>query len=70
MKIQLCTLKAPADCEYRIDGKISHVFLCGEKLYCQYKQVIETVFSSDDSDYEKCLNATNEISAINNATDE
>jgi hypothetical protein len=25
----ICTLNEPAECKYRIDGKLSHVTLCG-----------------------------------------
>ena len=27
--VSICNLKEPADCQYRIDGKMSHIILCG-----------------------------------------
>ena len=46
-KAQLCNLKKPADCEHRVDGKLSHIILCGNNPLsytykdCPYKQEAE-----------------------------
>lgn len=56
MKTQLCTLKPPANCEHRIDGRLSHTILCGNNSLsdsfknCPYKQIAEIVFTSGNND--------------------
>lgn len=51
-KTQLCNLHPPANCEHRIDGKMSFTILCGNyslsESYkkCPYKQEAEIVFDS------------------------
>ena len=38
-QIQICTLSYPAKCEHRIDGKFSHIILCGgNKLSGEVKE--------------------------------
>ena len=51
-KTQLCNLHPPANCEHRIDGKMSFTILCGNyslsESYkkCPYKQEAEIVLDS------------------------
>ena len=51
-KTQLCNLHPPANCEHRIDGKMSFTILCGNNSLsesykkCPYKQEAEIVFDS------------------------
>jgi hypothetical protein len=57
MKTQLCTLKQPANCDHRIDGKLSDTILCGNNPIsdsfknCPYKKIAEIVFTSENSSY-------------------
>lgn len=32
----ICKLSNPAECEFRIDGKLSHTILCGGNKLCEY----------------------------------
>ena len=51
-KTQLCNLQSPANCEHRIDGKLSHTILCGNNPLsesykkCPYKQEAQIVFDN------------------------
>ena len=33
--IPICELKKPANCEYRIDGGLSHIILCSGNKLCK-----------------------------------
>lgn len=58
IQTQLCNLKPPADCEHRIDGKLSHTILCGNNPLnesfkkCPYKQLAKIVLESAEVPHE------------------
>ena len=53
VKIPFCSLEGLADCEHRIDGKMSFCMLCGgnslndDVKKCPYRVIYDGVFQSD-----------------------
>lgn len=35
-RIPVCKLVGPADCQYRVNGELSHIMLCGGNRFNEY----------------------------------
>ena len=57
MEARLCELRPPATCEFKVDGKMSHICLCGCHrlseifLKCPYKLFADIIIKREDTDF-------------------